>query len=112
MQPLTTTMVRTTTRISAEITMREITQGTITILQIATTVSKDRIDNGSIPTNNNNNAQFVDINQYDSNQNVPNDDGSYFNGNQEVNQNSQGNNNESPMQYNAMMLESYDSPQS
>ena len=53
---------------------------------IITTVSKDRINNGSIPTDDNkNNAKYVDINQYDSNQNVPNDSRSYFNGNQEVN---------------------------
>jgi len=39
----------------------------------------------------------VDINQYDNNQSVPNDDGPYYNGNQQVNQNPMGNNNGSPM---------------
>ena len=53
----------------------------------------------------------MDINQYDSNQNLPNNGSSYFNGNQEVNKNTQGNNNVSPMQYASMLLESYISPQ-
>lgn len=73
-------------------------------------VSKDKIDNGSTPTDKNNNTQFMDINQFDSNQNVPNDGGSYFNENQELNHNSQGTNNEPLMQFNTMLLESYDSP--
>ena len=53
----------------------------------------------------------MDINQYDSNQNVLNDDGSCYDGNKQVNQNPMGNSNESLMQLNAMMLESYDSLQ-
>lgn len=53
----------------------------------------------------------MDINRHDYNKNVPNDDGLYYNRNQEVNQNSQGNNNEPPMQFNTMLLESYDSSQ-
>lgn len=53
----------------------------------------------------------MDINQFDNDQNASNDGCSYFNGNQEVNQNSQGNNNESFMQFNTMLLESYDSPE-
>lgn len=39
----------------------------------------------------------MNIKQYYNNQNVPNDGDSYFNGNQEVNQNSQGNNGEFSM---------------
>ena len=41
-------------------------------------------NNGSIPVdnNNNNNVQYVDINQYDDGQNAPNNDGSYYNANQ------------------------------
>ena len=60
---------------------------------------------------NNNNAQYVDINEYDSNQYVPNDDGSNYNGNHKLNQKPISNSNESPMQFNAMLLESYDSSQ-
>lgn len=68
-------------------------QGTISTHQIITTISKDRIkkwntypNNGNIPANNNNNTQFMDINQLDTIQNIPNDGDSFFNGNQEVNQ--------------------------
>ena len=71
-----------------------------------------RPNNGSIPVdNNNNNVQYADINQYDDSQNVPNNDGSYYNGNQEVYQNSQVNKNAPPIQFNAMLLESYYSTQ-
>ena len=39
-------------------------------------------NNGSIPVDNNNdNVQYVDINQYGDGQNASNNDGSYYNGN-------------------------------
>ena len=53
----------------------------------------------------------MDINQLDTSQNIPNDGGSYFNENQEVKHNSQCTNNEFPIYFNSMLLESYDSPQ-
>ena len=40
---------------------------------------------------------------------MPNNDGSYYNSNQEVNQNSKVSDNPPPIQFNAMLLESYDS---
>ena len=55
--------------------------------------------------------QYADINQCDDSQNMPNNDGAYYNGNQEVNRNSQVNNNPPPVQFNAMLLESYNSTQ-
>ena len=55
--------------------------------------------------------QYVYINQYDDSQNMPNNDGSYYNSNQEVNQNSQVNDNPPPIQFNAMLLESYNPTQ-
>ena len=61
--------------------------------------------------NNNNNVQYANINQYDDSQNVPNNDGSYYNGNQETNQSSQVNENAPLVQFNVILLESYDSAQ-
>ena len=42
---------------------------------------------------------------------MPNNDGSYYNGNKEVNQNSQVNDNPPLVQFNSMLLESYNSTQ-
>ena len=42
---------------------------------------------------------------------MPNNDGLYYNGNQEVNKNSQVNDNPPPIRFNAMLLESYHSAQ-
>ena len=50
----------------------------------------------------------MDVNQYDDGQNTSNNDGSYYDGNHEMVQISQVNNNTPPMQFNVVLLESYD----
>ena len=65
------------------------------------------LNNRSIPTDNN--VQYVDMNQYDDNQNASNSDGSCYNGNKDMTQNQQENDNVPPVQFNAMLLDSYDS---
>lgn len=69
-----------------------------------------RPNNGSIPANNNNKKfQYVDINQYNDSQNAPNNDGSCYDGNQDMTQNQQAIDNAPPIQFNAMLLDSYES---
>lgn len=117
--PTTTILVRITTGTSTgtiTTTMQEtIVEGTTSTLLTIIMASKGKIDNhpnnGRIPTNNNNNIQYADINLNDDSQNSPNNDGSYYNGNQEVNQRSQVNENDPPIQFNVMLLDSYDSTQ-